>query len=226
MISCIAIDDEPIALDILKAHAARVSFILLQQTFLSTLHALEYLQHTPVDLVLSDIHMPDLSGIELAKIISGKTKIIFTTAYANYAVQGFDLAVTDYLLKPIGFERFLQACTRASEQLLPSATEEESFFIKDGYHWIKINLANLLYVEASDNYLIFQETEKRTVTRMTLGEAAERLPADRFTRIHKSYIANFSRLEKIAKHQVWIGDKMIPLSVSYQRTVFNKLRYM
>ncbi len=224
MISCIAIDDEPIALNILQAHAARVPFISLQQTFLSTLLALEYIRHTPVDLVLLDIQMPDLSGIELAKIISGKTNIIFTTAYASYAVQGFDLAVTDYLLKPISFERFLTACTRASEQLLPSNETVESFFIKDGYNWIKINLTNLLYVEASDNYLIFQEKEKRTMARMTLAEAAERLPPNRFIRIHKSFIVNFSRLEKIAKHQVWVGDKMIPLSETYRRTVFDRLQ--
>ncbi len=226
MISCIAIDDEPIALEVLKTHAAKMPFLLLKETFLSPVKALHFLQQTPVDLVLLDINMPDISGIELAKIITGKTKVVFTTAYADYAIQGFELAVVDYLLKPVSFDRFLQACNRVQEQLYSSTLpdKEKSFFVKDGYEWIKVSLQNLLYIEASDNYIIFQEKDKKTITRMTLGEAEERLPPDVFVKVHKSFIVNFSKIDKVEKHQVTITGKSIPLSTTFQKTLFDKLK--
>lgn len=225
-ITCVAVDDEPVALEIIKAHAAQVPFLSLKQTFLNPVKALAYLEETAVDLVFLDVNMPDLSGLELAAMIRGRRKLIFTTAYADYAVHGFELAVVDYLLKPITFTRFLQACTRVQEQLTQAAKwdEAQSLLVKDGWDWIKVSLGNLLYVEASDNYVIFQETERKTITRMTLTEAGVRLPCDVFIRVHKSFIVNFTKIHKVEKRRIIIGSKTIPLSSSYQKRVFDKLK--
>jgi DNA-binding LytR/AlgR family response regulator len=225
MISSIAIDDEPIALDIIRSHASKLSFLSLKATFFSPVKAMEYLQQEPVDLIFLDINMPDISGIELSKIINKRFGIIFTTAHADYAIQAFELAAIDYLLKPISLDRFLSACMRAQEQLSTSSSEKEkAVFIKDGYEWVKVNLADLLYIEASDNYVIFHETKRKTTTRMTLAEAEEKLPADIFMRVHKSFLVNFAHIEKIHSEQVIVNSKAIPVSASYRKELLRKIQ--
>lgn len=225
---CIAVDDEPIALKIIQAHAQKVPFLKLEAVFASATEALSYLQTQQADLVFLDINMPDLSGIEFAKIAGSKTKIIFTTAYAEYAVQGFELAATDYLLKPISFARFFQACTRAQEQhpsndAAAHAMQDNYLFVKDGYTMVRINLDALLYIEADDNYLTFYEEQRRTVTRMTLSEAAEKLAGKPFLRVHKSYIVALPKVEKIERHQVVVAGATVPVSGSYRPDLLQKL---
>jgi two-component system, LytTR family, response regulator len=222
---CIAIDDEPIALEVLKAHAQKVPFLQLQATFVSASEALAYLQHNEVGLVFLDIKMPDISGLEVAKLIGKQTGIVFTTAFAEYALQGFELAVVDYLLKPISFPRFLQACTRAQELQQKQATEEapEFLFVKVGYDWERVNLKELLYIEADDNYLTFYEPQKRTLSRMTLTEAQEKLPAQRFVRLHRSYVVATDKIEKIERHQVTLAGKAIPISPTYRDNLLQQL---
>ncbi|WP_066830622.1 LytR/AlgR family response regulator transcription factor [Rufibacter ruber] len=227
---CIALDDEPIALEVLKAHAQKVPFLQLQETFVSASDALAYLQQHPVDLVFLDIKMPDITGIEVAKLIGNKASLVFTTAFAEFALQGFELAVVDYLLKPVTFPRFLQACTRAQELLPhkqagnagPGATPE-FLFVKVGYDWERVSLSELLYIETDDNYLTFHEPHRRTLTRMTLAEALEKLPAQRFVRVHRSYVVAIDKIEKIERHQVTLAGKPLPVSPTYRDHLLQQL---
>ncbi|MCC9167567.1 LytR/AlgR family response regulator transcription factor [Pontibacter harenae] len=221
---CIAIDDEPIALNIIRAHAEKVPFLNLEATFASATEALTYVRQQKVDLIFLDINMPDLSGIEFARIAGTDAKIIFTTAYAEYAVQGFELAATDYLLKPISFARFLQACTRVQEQFSASKAQLDNFlFVKDGYNMVRINLDELLYIEADDNYLTFYEVGQRTVTRMTLTEATAKLVGKPFLRVHKSFIVALPKIEKIERHQLTVSGTSIPLSSNFKQELLQKL---
>ncbi len=221
---CIAIDDEPIALDIIKAHASKAPFLELKRTFVNAIEALTFLKAEPVDLIFLDINMPDLTGLDFAQVVGNKALIIFTTAYPDYALQGFELSALDYLLKPIAFGRFLQASNKAYERLSDSGKKSPYVFVKDGYDWVRINLEELQYVESEGNYLTFHETGKKTLTRMTITEAIDLLPTDQFMRVHKSYIVSLDRIEKIERHQLTIGKVQVPLSGSYRDELLERVK--
>lgn len=226
MINAIAIDDEPIALDVLKTHAAKIPFLDLKANFLSTTEAMAYLQQNKIDLILLDIRMPDLTGIEFAALVPKPVHIVFTTAYPEYAVKGFDLAATDYLLKPVSLSRLLQACTLVNERIATDKkqTEAQSLFVKDGYNLVKIDPLKITYVEAGDNYLSIYEGEKRTLTRMTLTELLAKLPGEAFQKVHKSYIVAIDKIEKIERGQVLVGGVKIPVSVSFRDDLMEKVK--
>jgi len=226
MIRAIAIDDEPIALDVLKTHAAKIPFLNLKATFLSTTEAMAYLQQHKIDLILLDIRMPDLTGIEFAALVPKPVHIVFTTAYPEYAVKGFDLAATDYLLKPVSLSRLLQACTLVNERIIADKkqSEAQSLFVKDGYNLVKINPSKITYIEAGDNYLSIYEGEKRTLTRMTLTELLAKLPGEAFQKVHKSYIVAIDKIEKIERGQVLVGGAKIPVSVNFRDDLMGKVK--
>jgi len=209
-----------VALDIIRDHAGKVPFIDLKKTFLSATEALAFLKQEPVQLIFLDINMPDLSGLEFAGLVKNQTQVIFTTAYAEYAINGFELAATDYLLKPINFNRFLQACQLAEKRsgmpTFATTGKEDSLFVKDGYNWVQINFENLLYAEADDNYVSLFEMQKRTLTRMTLSKLLSKLPKGRFIQVHKSFIVAILKIEKIETHQLIIAGKRIPISNSFK----------
>lgn len=142
--------------------------------------------------------------------------MVFTTAYAEHALKGFELSALDYLLKPIELGRFVQACNKAFETQANAPKRAPHIFVKDGYDWVRVSLDELLYVESEGNYLTFYETNKKTVTRMTIGEAVQQLPTADFKRVHKSYIVAVDKIEKIERHQVSIGKIQIPLAGSYK----------
>jgi len=216
MIRAIAVDDEPIALDVIKNHAAKIPDLQLLGTFSSAIEALTFIKTNAVDLIFLDISMPDLSGIEFAGMVNQQSQIIFTTAHPEYALKGFELAATDYLLKPINFSRFLQACNEASKRIVENysgTAQPESLFVKDGYNWMQIKFDNLLYVQAEDNYVSLVEADRRTLTRMTMAEIQSKLPGDQFFRVHKSYIIALNKIDSIEKHQVNIGAAKIPLTM-------------
>lgn len=221
---CIAVDDEPIALDIIKAHAGKVPFLELKRTFVNAFEALTFLKTETVDLIFLDINMPDLTGLDFAQVIGSKSLVIFTTAYPEYALQGFELSALDYLLKPIAFGRFMQAANKAYERLSGDSKKSPFVFVKDGYDWVRINLDELQYVESEGNYLTFQETGKKALTRMTISEAIEMLPPDQFMRVHKSYIVAVDRIEKIERHQLTIGKVLVPLSGNYRDVLLNRVK--
>lgn len=223
-LNCIAVDDEPIALNIMRVHVEKVPFLKLNAVFASATEALTYVKQGKVDLIFLDINMPDLSGIEFARIAGAKARIIFTTAYAEYAVQGFELAATDYLLKPISFVRFLQACTRVQElQALSNPALDNFLFVKDGYNMVRINLDELLYIEADDNYLTFHEPQRRVITRMTFSEVAEKLEGKPFMRVHKSFIVALPKVEKIERHQLIVAGFTVPVSNNYRQELLQRL---
>ncbi|GAB3654402.1 LytTR family DNA-binding domain-containing protein [Echinicola sediminis] len=217
MLNAIAIDDEPLALEVIKSHASKVSFLNLQQTFTNAFTALDYLQNDPVDLIFLDIKMPDISGMEFATLPANKPMIIFTTAYSEHAVKSFELEAIDYLLKPFSLARFTKACTKANELWLlknSKGTEKTSIFLKTGYEQVKVLLEEILFLEASGNYVTFQTTNNKIMTRMTFQEAEKLLP-DSFCRIHRSYIVNTNLIDKIERHQVSIGKTKVPIGSSY-----------
>jgi two-component system, LytTR family, response regulator len=225
MLNAIAIDDEPAALAILQRYASKVPFLNLVQTFISTTDALAYLHTQRVDLLFLDIQMPDVSGTSFARLITPLQKpVIFTTAFAEYAVEGFALQALDYLLKPIEFERFLQACNRAYSQIMPQREGSSSIFVKDGYDWVRVNLDEVLYVRSDTNLLFIHEHKRQVNTRMTIAEMLATLPSDRFIRVHKSYIVALKAIRKIERHQLTVGEVTIPLAGSYRDILEQRLK--
>ncbi|NBA86735.1 response regulator [Emticicia sp. CRIBPO] len=225
MIKAIAIDDEPMALEVIKAHSAKVGFLDLKETFVSAIEALDYLKKNPVDLVFLDINMPDISGLDFSQLLPKDAGVIFTTAYSQYAVDAFNLSAIDYLVKPFDFSRFMKACQKASEVINKEETEMPYIFLKDGYDLVRIAVADLLYVQSEGNYLTFREKDKKTVTRMTMTEAVETLPAKSFMRVHKSYIINLAHIQKIERHQVSLSEKeVVPVASNYHTDLMEALK--
>lgn len=216
----IAIDDEPIALDIVAAHAAKVPFIDLKASFTNAFEAIGYLQQNKVDLIFLDIKMPDISGIEFLKALNKPPMVIFTTAYSEHAVQSFELDAVDYLLKPFSLSRFLKACNKAKElfDLRNQAPEHKTdfIFIKDGYEQVKVLLADILYIEASGNYTQIHLTENRLLSsRITINELADILPSQQFLRTHRAFIIAKDKISKYDRSQILIGNKSIPIGITY-----------
>ncbi|MDO7847425.1 LytTR family DNA-binding domain-containing protein [Hymenobacter sp. M29] len=224
MLHAIAIDDEPAALEVLQRYAAKVPFLELTHTFLSTSEALACLHTQRVDLVFLDIEMPDLRGLDFARLVAPLQKpIVFTTAYAEHAVEGFSLQALDYLLKPIEFGRFLQACNRAYAQGLPAREGPPGIFVKDGYDWIRVNVEQVLYIQSDTNLLFIHEQGRQVSTRMTIADMLATLPAQDFIRVHKSYIVALKAIRKIERHQVTVGTVTIPLAESYREALQTRL---
>ncbi|WP_316763336.1 LytTR family DNA-binding domain-containing protein [Pedobacter aquatilis] len=215
----IAIDDEPIALDIIRSHASKVPFVELNAAFTNAFEAITYLQHNKIDLIFLDIKMPDISGIDFLKSLSNPPMVIFTTAYTEHAVQSFELDAVDYLLKPFSLSRFLKACNKANELFNfrnnKQDVKSEYIFVKDGYEQIKVELNDILYIEASGNYTQIQLTDKLLSSRITINDLAELLPKTDFIRCHRAFIVAKSKIYKFDRSQIWIGEKIIPIGATY-----------
>ena len=217
MLQAIAIDDEPMALEVIKAHASKVPFLDLKACFTDAVKGLEYLKENSVQVLFLDIKMPDISGIELATLIPKQTMVIFTTAYSEHAVKSFELDALDYLMKPFSLSRFLKACQKAQEwySLKNGNTADKTIFIKTGYEQVKINFDELLFCEAAGNYVTFHLPNEKILSRMTFGETENILP-DSFIRTHRSFAVNIAKIQKIERHQITvIGGKCVPVSGSY-----------
>jgi two-component system, LytTR family, response regulator len=225
MLKAIAIDDEPIALEVIKAHASKVTFLQLKDTFVSAMEALDYLKTNPVDLVFLDINMPDITGLDFSQLLPKNCGIIFTTAYSQYAADAFNLNAVDYLVKPFDFVRFMKACQKALDTIGKAEAEMPYLFVKDSYDLVRIVLADLLYVQSEGNYLTFKEKDKKTVTRMTMTEALELLPSKNFMRVNKSYVVNLNHIQKIERHQVAVGEKeFVPIAANYHSELMEALK--
>ncbi|GAB3914284.1 LytTR family DNA-binding domain-containing protein [Larkinella knui] len=224
MLRAIAIDDEPAALEVLSRYAEKVPFLTLVQTFMNTTDALNFLHTQRVDVIFLDIRMPDLTGTDFAQLIAPLNKpVIFTTAYADYALEGFALNALDYLLKPIEFSRFLHSCNRAYTRYLQQQGEPSSIFVKDGYDWVRVTLNEVLYIHSDTNLLFIYEENRQVNTRMTLAEMVEMLPAEQFIRVHKSYVVALKAIRKLERHQVTVGQVTIPLAASYRQALEQRL---
>jgi len=221
MLQAIAIDDEPMALEVIKTLAAHVVFMELKACFTNAFEAAEYLQKTKVDLIFLDIKMPTISGIDLLKTIPDPPMVIFTTAYSEHAVQSFELDAIDYLLKPFSLPRFLKACNKALKQRElqsnggGSTISLPSVFIKSGYEQIKVELADVLYAESAGNYMQFALADRNIVSRLTMSDVEALLPNGHFIRVHRSFIVSVRHITKTDKNSVWIGNKEIPIGAAY-----------
>jgi DNA-binding LytR/AlgR family response regulator len=221
MITAIAIDDEPLALHIIKAFCDKVDYIDLQKTFTETGEALKYLRKFPVDLLFLDIRMPSMSGIDFYKSAAQNTMVIFTTAFSEYAVEGFNLSAVDYLLKPFDFTRFKQAVEKANDfhkHLNRSeGIQEKYLFIRADYALVKIEHAEIEYVEGLDNYLKVHLTNKKSVVaRMSMKAMEEKLPPSEFMRIHRSYIIPLSKVNSLRGKNILLkSGAEIPVGTNY-----------
>jgi two-component system LytT family response regulator len=219
MITAIAIDDEPFALEVIRAHGSKVPFLNLAACFTNAFEALAYLAQHQVDLLFLDIKMPDISGLELMESLQPKPLVIFTTAYAEHAVQSYELNAVDYLLKPFAFARFLKACHKVNELLqnrLGHNLPADSIFVRSGYETVRINFNEILYLESGGNYIAFVLTDdRRIMSRLTISEALETLPDTQFARVHRSYIVNKQKINRIERHQLHLEGVCVPVSSAY-----------
>ncbi|HVI47579.1 MAG TPA: LytTR family DNA-binding domain-containing protein [Chitinophaga sp.] len=227
MIKCIAVDDEPLALEIMEDYIRRVPFLSFAGKFENAAAALHFLQEEPVDLVFLDIKMPDITGIQFLKSMKYPPMVIFTTAYGEYALDGFNLDVVDYLLKPVPFERFLKAASKANEtwsanqqkgNVLPAegAWLNDYIFIKTEYKIIKINLEDILFIEALKDYTKIYTQNLPVLTLRSLKSFETRLPADKFIRVHRSYLVSLNKINSVEKNTVMIANQSIPISDGYR----------
>ncbi|WP_026898974.1 LytR/AlgR family response regulator transcription factor [Daejeonella oryzae] len=213
----IAIDDEPIALEIVKSHASKVPFLKLDAVFTDAFKAMEYLQNEPVDLIFLDIKMPDISGIDFLNSLSKKPLAIFTTAYTEHAVTSFELDAVDYLLKPFSLARFIKSCNKAFElyNFRNTGDARNFLFVKNGYEQVKVCFEDIRYLEAAGNYVTFVLEGKSILSRITFNEVINLLPSGKFIRVHRSYIASANKIDKIERHQLTIMGLKIPVGDAY-----------
>ena len=226
MMTAIAIDDEPPALKLMEHFCGKTAGMQLEKTFTMPGEALKHLQKFPVDLIFLDIQMPSVNGIDFYKQVKQDTMVIFTTAYSEYAVEGFNLSAVDYLLKPFTFARFQQAVAKASEyynyRKQAGHDTHKFLFIRADYSLLKIALGDILYVEGLDDYLkIHLAGSHPVVARMTMKALLEKLPVNDFIRVHRSYIVPFGRIESYRNKIITIAGVEIPTGSSYEQNFLN-----
>ncbi|KLT66504.1 LytTR family DNA-binding domain-containing protein [Pedobacter sp. BMA] len=236
MIRCLAVDDESYASDIIAAFINKTPFLELVGTTTNAFEALNLVQEGKVDLVFLDIQMPELTGIQFLKICGGKCKVILTTAYPEYALEGFELDVVDYLLKPISYERFYKAALKAQQILSPpqyeviaapvaSATSDFIFIKGETKNkFIKVNYDDILYIEGLKNYVSVYTASQRIITYQALRELENDLPKPPFYRVHKSYIISLDKIKMVDGNTLYIGDQSIPVGETYKEEFFKVIR--
>lgn len=234
MIRCLVVDDEPLALDILEDYISKVPFLTLVKTTTSAIEGLSLVQSDAIDLVFLDVQMPELTGIQFLKIINGKCDVILTTAYSQYALDGYDLDVVDYLLKPIAFDRFYKAAQKVlqshgsnghatPQEPVAAANNHDFIFVKTEHKIQKIYLDDILYIEGLKDYIsIFTKTE-RIITLQNMKKMEESLPGKAFIRVHKSYIVAIGKIESIERSRIQIGEKIIPIGDTYREYFFKQI---
>jgi DNA-binding LytR/AlgR family response regulator len=237
ILKCIAIDDESLALDLVEDNIAKVPFLKLEARCRNAFEAIEYLQNNTVDLIFLDIQMPGLTGVQFLEGLTQKPMVIFVTAYQQYALEGFNLDVIDYVLKPISFERFLKASHKALDyfksklalqgNVVKADAKVDYIFIHADYSLMKIMLEDILYIEGLKDYIKIHVRNQKypIVCRMTMKLISEKLPSDEFLRIHKSFIVSLKKIESIRNQKVKIGENHIPLSDSYSEQFYQTIGY-
>lgn len=234
-LKCIIIDDEPLPIVLLTDYIQKTPFLQLAGAYTNPLEALDALRRNNVDLVFLDIQMPELNGVEFVQFISERSKIIFTTAYPNYALQGFELNVLDYLLKPISFERFLKAVNKANQvtpegavpngaSLLSSASPpSDVLFVKVEHKIIRVLTTDILYIEGLKEYVAIHTREKKIITLQSMKKMEEILPPTHFFRIHKSYIVAFDKIDFIERNRVFVNTRPLPVGETYKDSFFERI---
>lgn len=225
---CIAIDDEPLALDLLEDNISMVPYLQLTGKCNNAFEAMEILRQQPIDLIFLDIQMPGLTGLQFLESLPNKPLVILITAYEKYALQGFNLAVTDYLVKPVSLERFIKACNKAQELFLLKAggktarEEADFFFVNVDYSLLKVVYADIRWIEGLKDYvkIHLNSSPKPVITRMSIKGLEEQLPGSRFVRVHKSYIVSIAAITTIRKNSVFLDTLELPVGDTYRDAVY------
>jgi len=222
-IKCIIIDDEPLAVEKLSIYISKIPWLKQEASFNNAIDALNYLKTEDIDLIFLDIQMDEFSGIQFLASLKAPPKIIITSAYAQYAIQGYEFDVTDYLLKPFGFERFIVATDKVFNQLVVTKTIKRNYiFIKSGYTMERVIIDDILYIEGMQEYLQIVTVKNKLMTLQTFSNMESLLPLNNFLRVHKSFIVAIDKIDKIERNIIKIKDKCIPIGVSYKER-FDKL---
>ncbi|RFZ81332.1 DNA-binding response regulator [Mucilaginibacter terrenus] len=234
MIKCLVVDDEPLALHILEDYISKVPFLQLVKATTNPIEALTMVQDGSIDLVFLDVQMPELTGIQFLRIANGKTKVILTTAYPQYALEGYELDVIDYLLKPIAFDRFYKAAQKAQSIICPvtkpvpvaaEPVQQDDFmtdftFVKTEHKIQKVYLHDILFIEGLKDYVSIFTPGERIITLQGMKKMEDALPDRHFMRVHKSYIVAINKIDSIERSRIFIGDKIIPVGDTYRDEFF------
>ena len=227
MLKCIIVDDEPLALDLLEDNIKQIPFLQLAKRCKNAFEAMEVLQNENIDLIFLDIQMPGITGLQFLKSLSSKPMVVFITAYKNYAHEGFELDVLDYLVKPVSFERFLKAANKAKEYFTfkndrPSEQEKEFIFVYSEYNLIKIIIQEICYIEGLKDYIkiFLTNAQKPVITRLSMKAMEENLSSKKFIRTHKSFIISIDKIKSIRNSRITLTAGEIPLSEHYKETFF------
>ncbi len=238
MIKCLIVDDEPLALDIIEDYISKIPFLTLYKRLQNPIEALTLVQEEEIDLVFLDVQMPELTGIQFLKIANNKCKVILTTAYTEYALDGYEHNVVDYLLKPIAFDRFYKAAQKAQDLLCNIASQplpivesvpvnnsftHDFIFVKTEYKIQKIYLDDILFIEGLKDYISIYTKTERIVTLQSMKKIDEALPNHLFVRVHKSYIIALDKIESIERSRILMGDKVIPIGDTYRDNFFKMI---
>lgn len=231
-VTCMVVDDEPMAREIISSFVGKIHNLELVATCKNVSEAFSILQKESIQLIFLDINMPEISGLSLAKSIQHKSQVIFTTAYREYAVEGFDLQAVDYLLKPISFDRFLKAVQKYFDlhvskeiihQEIVSEVKENSIFVRSDRKMVKVRFNEIRYVESLSDYVKIYTDKETVVTRETISNIESKLPSKEFLRTHRSYIVSINKINSFTNEFLELDKKAIPISRSYKENVLQKL---
>lgn len=224
-IKCIIIEDEPLAQERVRGYVSKIALLELVATFENGIDALLFLKSNEVDLIFLDINIGEFNGIQFAEIIQEHISVIITTAFPEYAIKGYDLNVTDYLLKPFTFERFLQAVEKvqSTNRSNDQKIEKEFIFVKTEYRLEKIVLKDILFIEGMRDYRRIHTLDKKIMTLQTFKEFEQIIPVNQIMRVHKSFMVNLSRIESIERDRIKIGNELIPVSDTYRKQLFDAI---
>lgn len=234
MIRCLVVDDEPLALDIIADYIQKVPELTLSATTTSAIEGLGLVQQGAIDLVFLDIQMPELTGIQFLKIINGKCEVILTTAYPQYALEGYELNVTDYLLKPIAFDRFYRSIQKVTNQKNHFQKNQQAesqnhnknnefIFVKTEHKIQRIDYDDVYYIEGLKDYISIYTSNERIITLQNMKKMEETLPEERFIRVHKSYIVALEKIESIERGRISLKEKLIPIGDTYRESFFKRI---
>ena len=235
-IKCLAVDDEPLALEIITDYISKVGYLELAGTFDNALDTINYLKEHPVDLIFLDIQMEGLTGIQLLKVLKNRPQVIFTTAFDSYALEGYELDALDYLLKPFSLERFIKATEKAFNKLKTEGPQQpiiqnitqqinpdDFLFVKTENRLQKVFFKDILFVEGQGDYLRINTPKERIMTLQKFSSLQALLPENLFVRVHKSYLVSLEKIENITRNRIKIGEHLIPISESYKKEFYEKL---
>jgi two-component system LytT family response regulator len=235
LIRCIIVDDKPLAVDILNDYVSKVPYLTLSFSTTNPLLAINEIMENGADLIFLDIQMPQLNGVQFMKIVQGKCKVILTTAYPEYALDGFEHDAIDYLLKPISFERFYRSVQKvqhyfnstvlkSDQQNIQLASKELEFiFVKTEYKLLKININEILYIEGLQNYISIYTTTEKILSLQNIKKIEEQLPKSQFIRVHKSYLVAINKIKSIERSRIYIENNSIPLGDFYRETFYKMI---